>query len=68
MIRARGDAVERQFFHLLGPRVDVPVDAVPEAHELEGVVLVLGPREKFGNAVLAPDLACVEIKFCGVFC
>ena len=38
------DALEREGLHLLGAGVQIPVDAVAEAHELEGVGLVLGPR------------------------
>ena len=57
------NTVERELLHLLGPRINVPIDAMAKSHQFERIGLVLGPREKFGNAVLAPDLPCVEIKF-----
>src|SRR3546814_17358800 len=50
------DLLVAGLLHHLGARVVVFVDPVPEAHEAEGIVLVLGALDKLGDAVLGADL------------
>ena len=47
----------RGLLHDLGARVVVLVDAVAEAHQAEGIVLVLGAGDEFGDVVDMADLA-----------
>src|SRR3546814_16794045 len=41
---------------LLGPGIVVLIDAMPEAHQAERIVLVLRPFDEFGDLVLRADL------------
>ena len=43
--------------HDLGARIVVLVDAMAEAHQAEGIVLILGALDEFGNAIDRADLA-----------
>src|SRR5690625_4498084 len=45
-----------RLLHYLGPWIIVLVDPVTKTHQPEGIVLVLGPRDELGNAVLGADL------------
>src|SRR3546814_12585580 len=42
--------------HYLGPGIVVLIDAMPEAHQAERIVLVLRPFDEFGDLVLRSDL------------
>ena len=54
------------FLHDLGARIVVLVDAVAEAHQPVGIVLVLGALDEFRDAVDRADLAQhVERGFVG---
>ena len=41
----------------LCPGIEIFVNPVAEAHQPEGIVLVLGPGDKFRNALLSANLA-----------